>query len=86
MRDSVDIFGNNEDILIVIELDKPRADQVSKKFLSRNALFDKTKLIYIAICYPGTDAMPRGEIIKYFDYCNKISERLGNLFLGILIE
>jgi hypothetical protein len=85
-RDAIDIYGINEDVEIIIELDKPRADQVSKKFLSRNALFEKTSLIYIAVCYPGTKDMPRGEIVKYFEYCNKISERLENNFLGILIE
>ncbi len=34
-RDSVDIYGKNNEHHIVIELDRPRADQVAKKFLSR---------------------------------------------------
>ena len=85
-RDSIDIFGSNKDICIVIELDKHRADQVAKKFVSRNSLLIDKKLFYISLCYPGTSNMNSSECIKYFGYCKKLSERMGNEYAGFIIE
>ena len=85
MRDSIDIFGSNEDLNVVIELDKHRADQVAKKFVSRSALLDKA-IFYISLCYPGTNNMSSGECKKYFSYCNNLSKRMGNEYAGFIVE
>src|SRR5438093_2299690 len=55
-RDSIDIFGQGTGANVVIELDKSRADQVAKKFLSRSAMFTEI-IYYVSLCYPGTDHM-----------------------------
>ena len=85
-RDTIDIVGFNNDSTIVIELDKHRADQVAKKFISRTALLVDKKLIYIALCYPGTNRMNPNECIKYFTYCKCISKKLGNEYAGYITE
>lgn len=85
-RDSIDIFGSLDGLNIVVELDKPRADQVAKKFVSRSATLSEGAVFYIALCYPGTAAMRAGECKKYFGYCRDISMRLNNGFAGFLIE
>jgi hypothetical protein len=64
-RDEVDIYGtfSSEDIesAVIIELDKWRADQVAKKFVSRFALTLEQPIIYIALCYGGTENMTKSE-------------------------
>jgi hypothetical protein len=85
-KDSIDIFGSNENINIVIELDKHRADQVAKKFVSRNSLLIDENIFYISLCYPGTSNMNSSECIKYFSYCKLLSERMGNDYAGFIIE
>lgn len=84
-KDAIDIFGSNDSCNIVIEIDKHRADQVAKKFVSRNAIFADKRIIYVALCYRGTDNMNVSECIKYFGYCNCISKSLNNLFIGCII-
>ena len=42
-RDAIDIFGEGNGFCVVIELDKNRADQVAKKFVSRMALIPPPK-------------------------------------------
>ena len=75
-RDEVDIYGtfSSEDGegAVIIELDKWRADQVAKKFVSRFALTLEQPLIYIALCFGGTESMNKNECEKYFSYCNRI--------------
>ena len=77
-RDEVDVFGTfssgNNAGAIIIELDKWRADQVAKKFVSRFALTLERPLMYIALCYGGTESMNKGECKKYFNYCRLICE------------
>jgi hypothetical protein len=85
-KDAVDIFGTSTEALVVIELDKNRADQVAKKFVSRSAIFKDKKIYYISLCYPGTDRMSVGECIKYFGYCANLSQRLGNVYAGFVIQ
>lgn len=85
-RDSIDIFGKTEDSVIAIELDKHRADQVAKKFVSRIAILPNTKVYFISLCYPGTASMSKPETIKYFGYCSNISKRMGNLYAGFTVE
>lgn len=79
-KDSVDIYGfsKSDNTHFVIELDAHRADQVAKKFLSRFSLFINQKVIYIALCYPGTKNMSIPECKKYFEYCNNICEGLNS--------
>ena len=85
-RDSIDIFGSNNDINIVIEIDKHRADQVAKKFVSRSALLNNKSIFYISLCYPGTQNMNSTECVKYFGYCEILSEQMGNEYAGLIIE
>lgn len=79
-KDRVDIIGfdSEKDITIVLELDASRADQVAKKYLSRQALLIHKNLLYISVCYPGTKSMSKPECAKYFDYCSTISNALNN--------
>ena len=84
-RDSIDIYGKGSNLCVVIELDKHRADQVAKKFVSRSALFN-IPIFYISLCYPGTSRMNPSECIKYFGYCKNVSKRMGNDYAGFIIE
>ncbi|MGL1921578.1 MAG: hypothetical protein OCD03_11190 [Hyphomicrobiales bacterium] len=85
-RDSIDIYGELANLSVIIEIDKHRADQVAKKFVSRTSLFINREILYISLCYPGTKKMPVGECIKYFEYCRNISKSLGNYYAGLIIE
>ena len=89
-RDSIDIYGKDKksNYNIIIELDKPRADQVAKKMLSRIANYLNEPFIYIAICYPGTDKMNLNECIKYFEYGKKIVNNINRnaKLIGCIID
>lgn len=89
-RDSIDIYGKDKksNYNIIIELDKPRADQVAKKILSRIANYLNEPFIYIAICYPGTDKMNLNECIKYFEYGKKIVNNINRnaKLIGCIID
>lgn len=85
IRDAIDIYGKGESFMVIIELDKHRADQVAKKFISRSALFANEKIFYISLCYPGTHNMPKAETIKYFEYCQILSEKIGHNYAGFII-
>ena len=84
-RDTIDIFGTSKSFVVVIELDKHRADQVAKKFLSRSALLSKKTIFFISLCYPGTYNMPINETKKYFKYCKILSEKIDNEYAGFII-
>ena len=84
-KDAIDIFGKSENFVITIELDKHRADQVAKKFISRSALLSEKNIFYISLCYPGTSNMPINETKKYFEYCSILSEKLENDYAGFII-
>lgn len=84
-KDAIDIFGAHESFVVVIELDKHRADQVAKKFISRSALLSKKKIFFISLCYPGTSSMSLNETKKYFEYCKIISEKIDNDYAGFII-
>lgn len=88
VKDSVDIYGKIGEYPVIVELDTLRADQISKKFVSRIALENIEPLIYIAICYPGTDSMPKPEGSKYFNYCRSILKRINSesIYLGIMVD
>lgn len=85
-KDAIDIFGKSDDANVVIELDKHRADQIAKKFVSRSAAFPFQKIYYISLCYPGTDRMNVSECVKYFGYCATLSKRMGNVYAGFIIQ
>ena len=85
-RDSIDIFGNNRSSVVAIELDKHRADQVAKKFVSRMAALPETNVYFISLCYPGTANMSKPEAIKYFGYCSNLSKRMNNVYAGFTVE
>lgn len=85
-RDSIDIFGRGAGFVVVMELDKSRADQVAKKFVSRIALFPLTKVYFVSLCYPGTERMDLSECEKYFGYCSTLALRTGNHYAGFIVE
>lgn len=85
-RDSIDIFGKGAGFVVVIELDKNRADQVAKKFVSRMALLPFTKVYFVSLCYPGTEHMNKAECTKYFGYCSAIAVRMGCHYAGFTVE
>jgi hypothetical protein len=93
-KDSVDIYGESKenDLKVIIELDPWRADQVSKKFTSRTSLFINHNLIYVSLCYPGTDKMNRNECQKYFEYCRNVSEfitkntNITKIYIGYFLD
>ena len=85
-RDSIDIFGSTESSVVAIELDKHRADQVAKKFVSRVAILPETKVYYISLCYPGTAKMSKPEAIKYFGFCSNLANRMNNVYAGFTVE
>lgn len=85
-RDSIDIYGEYNNQILIIELDKWRADQVAKKVLSRTALFIDKRIGLISLCYAGTKGMNKNECIKYFKYSNVICSQLGNYYAGLIIE
>ena len=85
-RDSIDIFGQTESSVIAIELDKHRADQVAKKFVSRVATLPNTNVYFVSLCYPGTAKMSKSETVKYFGYCSNLAQRIGTVYAGFIIE
>jgi hypothetical protein len=85
-KDAIDIFGKSNETTVVIELDKHRADQVAKKFVSRSAMFKSQNNYYISLCYPGTDRMNFSECVKYLGYCADLCKRMGNTYAGFIIQ
>lgn len=85
-RDSIDIYGESEDFVVAIELDKNRADQVAKKFVSRIALLPDKKVYFLSLCYPGTEKMNLNECVKYFGYCSNLAKRMSGVYAGLVIE
>ena len=71
---------------MAIELDKNRADQVAKKFVSRMAILPTTTVYFISLCYPGTEMMNKSECAKYFGYCATLAHRMGSHYAGLIIE
>lgn len=71
-KDSIDIFGKVDDsTCVIIEIDTERADQVSKKFVSRQALSDDKNTIYVVLTYPNENCHAesgRKELKKYNNY------------------
>lgn len=78
-RDSIDIYGqakNSPDW--IIEIDPTRADQVSKKMLSRFALWGMTKespVVYVALLYSDTQE-GRNQSKKFIRYGDAILRKI----------
>jgi hypothetical protein len=85
-KDSIDIFGKGHNFVVVIELDKYRADQVAKKFVSRMAILQSEVVLFISLCYAGTERMNKSECKKYFGYCATLACRMGSHYAGFIIE
>jgi len=85
-RDSIDIYAEYKNKIIIIELDKWRADQVAKKIVSRTALLIDKNIGFISLCYAGTEKMNKSECIKYFEYGNTIQKKMNNFYAGLIIE
>lgn len=74
MRDSVDIVGIvNDNTMIVIEIDTRRSDQISKKFVSRQALTDNMNTIYSIVTYPNTNSQSKAETVATAKYIKHIA-------------
>ncbi|UCZ56032.1 hypothetical protein LGV61_09895 [Desulfurispirillum indicum] len=84
-KDSIDIYGESEAFVVAIELDKNRADQVAKKFVSRIALLPDKKVYFLSLCYPGTAGMNLNECVKYFGYCANLAKRMSGVYAGLVI-
>lgn len=84
--DKIDIYGEKDNIAVAIELDKWRADQVAKKFVSRTALLENKDLYYISVCYSGTEKMSFTECVKYYDYCFTLSKKMTILYAGLALR
>ena len=85
-RDAIDIYGEDGGNILIIELDKWRADKVAKKLISRTALLINNNIGFISLCYAGTTTMSKPECLKYFKYGNIILSKLNNYYAGLIIE
>ncbi|MDE6072797.1 MAG: hypothetical protein K2G53_09655 [Muribaculaceae bacterium] len=76
-RDSIDIFGKvDDDTCVIIEIDTERADQVCKKYVSRQALTDDQNSIYVVLTYPNQNCNSksgRKELLKYKNYLTSLT-------------
>ncbi|MBD5302245.1 MAG: hypothetical protein HDS16_04510 [Bacteroides sp.] len=76
-KDSIDIFGKvNDDTCVIIEIDTERADQVSKKYVSRQALTDDQNSIYVVLTYPNQNCNSKSghkELLKYKNYLTTLT-------------
>ena len=80
VKDSIDIIGIiNQDTNIIIEIDTHRADQICKKFVSRQALCKDKNTIYIVVTYPNNNCMSQydmNSLKKYEDYITSLTKLL----------
>lgn len=68
-----DVYFENNDFAIIIEIDNLRADQISKKAFSRMSMFRSRypykKVIYVTLCYLSNSAMGyKKEAKRYLDF------------------
>ncbi len=91
--DRADVYVDDDDYEVIIEIDATRADQVAKKMVSRvsyhllNRRASYKKLIYISLLYQGTDNMNIDECKKYFIFENLIITTLDrdSSFIGYIM-
>ncbi len=66
--DKIDIEIIYNEVIIIIEIDNLRADQVAKKVLSRTSSHSNQNLIYITYCYDSESAKGhKDECLKYIN-------------------
>lgn len=75
-RDRYDIYGESDDKpIVIIEVDTYRADQISKKLVSRLSFNLDSELLYVSLVYPNDhenkDAEKK-ECRKYFSFASEI--------------
>lgn len=85
---SYEVRLDNLNYSVIIELDKCRSDQISKKFVSRTYHTLGKPTIYFTFCYPGTKSMSYEECVKYIGYCEYITDKLNckeipRVFIGL---
>lgn len=92
-RDSVDIYGCSisDNCMIIIEIDATRADQIAKKIVSRFYHVMQSgiqNVIYVALCYPGTDSMNLKECEKYLGFGHDILGKIHDkaLFISAFVS
>ena len=87
--DRIDVYGLAQNLpQWIIEIDATRADQVSKKILSRLALWGlKSPINYVAIMYPNTQGGKK-ECEKYLRYGTDILHKVNakSRIVGIFID
>lgn len=70
--DKIDIFGKvSDNAAIIIEIDTYRSDQISKKYVSRQALCKDMNIIYVVVTYPNNNSKSeayKNEFDKYKKY------------------
>lgn len=88
--DKFDIYGysKDNDTYIIIEIDTCRADQISKKFVSRYALTSGKNIIYGIILYSNSHQFNKHEskeVVKYLSYINRILKQENKGFVYRLL-
>ena len=75
-KDRYDIFGEAENApKIIVEVDTHRADQVSKKVVSRLSFNPDVELLYVALVYPNnheSKEVEKRECVKYFSFLSTL--------------
>ena len=99
--DSADIYApdlrnypdlrDSRDWEIIIEIDAARADQVAKKIVSRFTHISKSQacnIVYMVLCYPGTERMPLSDCKKYIDYGEELLKKVHSnaFFISAFVE
>lgn len=75
-KDRYDIYGESKDLpVIIVEVDTHRADQVSKKIVSRLSFNSESEVLYVALVYPNNHKnkeIEKKECDKYFRFINDL--------------
>lgn len=90
VKDRADIFADDGDSELIVEIDTTRADQVAKKMSSRftySELMGKA-VTYVAVLYPGTTQMNVDECKKFFKMGEVLLKKINktNVFIGYIIN
>lgn len=92
-RDRADFYTEielgNKTFICIIEADPTRGDAIAKKFVSRVACITNSPLIYVTLCFKGTQKGTISESKKYMEFCASICTRLSTddnpiVYLGFM--
>ena len=92
-RDRADFYAlltlDGQPYICIIEADPTRGDAIAKKFVSRAACITDTSLIYVTLCFEGTQTGTIAESEKYMEFCSAICSRLSQgdkrvIYLGFM--